>query len=53
MEEQIESCPLTKESFTKQLLETNSNYTENEINDLYTFFQNSKKGGKRTQKGGG
>ena len=28
MEEQIESCPLTKETFNKQLLETNSNYTE-------------------------
>ena len=52
MEEQIESCPLTKEAFTKQLLETNSNYTENELNELYTFFQNSKKGGKRIQKGG-
>lgn len=52
MEEQIESCPLTKDAFTKQLLETNSNYTENELNELYTFFQNSKKGGKRIQKGG-
>ena len=52
MNEPTESCPLTKETFTKQLLETNPNYTENELNELYTFFEKSKKGGKRIQKGG-
>lgn len=52
MNQQNESCPLTKKSFTEQLLKSNSNYNETELNELYTFFQNSKKGGKKIQKGG-
>jgi len=52
MDESKENCPLTKKIFIKQLLETNPNYTEIELNELYTFFQKSKKGGKKNQKGG-
>ena len=52
MDESEENCPLTKKIFIKQLLETNPNYTEIELNELYAFFQKSKKGGKKNQKGG-
>ena len=52
MDESKENCPLTKKIFIEQLLETNPNYTEIELNELYTFFQKSKKGGKKNQKGG-
>jgi hypothetical protein len=52
MDESVESCPLTKKKFIEQLLKSNPNYNESELDELYTFFKKTKKGGKIIQKGG-